>query len=250
MNDNLENQINLHSAGAIVRNITPFENLVSYQNDTELSQEFIEKWVNPFYMRIGHYDDTGWVDEVFSISPQITEEVTLKLLGDFNWRTRLVGAYFSVVKNYQSQIDIIGVHFLKSEVCCVGHIYALILAFYNSEKTIKFLEKYLGYYLEKPKLYFDQESALEAIIYLDEINNTNLFQIFEEKWINLNKMRNRLEKEKAVNLSKFIEKEQGKEIAENYLKEVLSAKDKIEIIDTEYIKAQVQIIDNLRKYCI
>lgn len=48
MGDSLENQINLHSAGAIVQHKTPFENLVSYQNDTELTQEFIEKWVNPY----------------------------------------------------------------------------------------------------------------------------------------------------------------------------------------------------------
>lgn len=250
MGDSLENQINLHSAGAIVQHKTPFENLVSYQNDTELTQEFIEKWVNPFYMRIGHYYDMGWVDEVFDISSEITEEVILKLLGDFNWRTRLVGAYFSAIKNYQSQIDIIGVHFLKSEVCCVGHIYALILAFYNSEKAIQLLEKYLDYYLEKPELYFDQESALEAIIYLDKINNTNLFQRFEKKWINLNKMRNELEKEKAINLSRFIEKEQGKQASEKYLKEVLSAKNKIKSIDTEYIKTQIQIIQNLQKLCI
>lgn len=201
-------------------------------------------------MRIGHYYDMGWVDEVFDISSEITEEVILKLLGDFNWRTRLVGAYFSAIKNYQSQIDIIGVHFLKSEVCCVGHIYALILAFYNSEKAIQLLEKYLDYYLEKPELYFDQESALEAIIYLDKINNTNLFQRFEKKWINLNKMRNELEKEKAINLSRFIEKEQGKQASEKYLKEVLSAKNKIKSIDTEYIKTQIQIIQNLQKLCI
>jgi hypothetical protein len=250
MNDNLENQINLHSAGAIVRHKTPFENLVSYRNDTELTQEFVEKWVNPFYMRIGHYSDTGWIDEIFDISSEITEEVTLKLLGDFNWRTRLVGAYFSAVKNYQSQIDIIGVHFLKSEVCCVGHIYALILAFYNSEKTIQFLEKYLDYYLEKPELYFDQESALEAIVYLDKINNTKLFEKLEKRWFEMNLKRNELQKDRAIMVSGIIEKEQGKQASEKYLKEVLSAKNKIKSIDTEYIKTQIQIIQDLQKFCI
>lgn len=250
MDDSLENQINLHSAGAIVQHKTPFENLVSYQNDTELTQEFIEKWVNPFYMRIGHYYDMGWVDEIFDISSEITEEITLKLLGDFNWRARLVGAYFSAVKNYQSQIDIIGVHFLKSEVCCVGHIYALTLAFYNSEKTIQFLEKYLDYYLEKPELYFDQKSALEAITYLDKINNTRLFENLEERWVKLNLKRNELQKDRAIMVSKIIEKEQGKNASEDYLKEILSAGNKIESIDTEYIKTQIQIIQNLQKLCI
>ena|SRR6218665_2167684 len=249
MGNGLENQMELHSKGAIVRHKSSFEDLTTYQNSAELNQEFIDKWVNPFYMRIGHYYDNGWIEEVELISSEITEVITLKLLGDFNWRTRLVGAYFSAVKNYQSQIEIIGTHFLKSEVCCVGHIYALILAFYNSDKTINILETYLDYYLEKPELYFDQESALEAIVYLDEINGTNLFEKFEKKWIKLNLMRNELEKEKAIKLSALIEKEQGKKISEEYLNQVLSKKKIKYKVDTNFIKTQIKIFLHLQKGC-
>ncbi len=96
-----------------------FEKLISHRNKSELNSDFIEKWVLPFYMSIGHYYDDSWIDNVINISKEITEEITLKLLGDFNWRSRLVGTYFSAVKNFQGQIDIIGYTFLKSELCCV-----------------------------------------------------------------------------------------------------------------------------------
>ena len=200
-------------------------------------------------MRIGHYYDEDWIEEVELISSEITEEITLKLLGDFNWRTRLVGAYFSAVKNYQNQIDIIGTHFLKSEVCCVGHIYALILAFYNNSKTINILETYLDYYLAKPELYFDQESALEAIVYLDEINKTNLFKKFKKSWIKLNFKRDELEKDRAIMISKIIETEQGKTASETYLKQILSDEKIVNKIDTEFIKTQIKKLSNLQKSC-
>lgn len=100
-----------------MRHQSPFDKVISHKNKSELSSDFVEKWVNPFYMSIGHHSDESWVENVINISNEITEEITLNLLGDFNWRTRLVGAYFSAVKNYQNQIDIIGVYFLKSVLC-------------------------------------------------------------------------------------------------------------------------------------
>ena len=249
MNNGNQNQIKLHSAGAIIRHKSSFENLKSFQNNLELDQEFIDKWVVPFYMKIGHYSNTDWVEEIKNISKEITEDITLKLLGDFNWRTRLVGAYFSAIKNFQNQIEIIGIHFLKSEVCCVGHIYALILAFYNNEKTLEYLELYLEYYLDKPNLYFDQESALEALLYLDEINKTDKYSKFHESWLNLNIERNKIQNENAINFAKIIEKEQGKSFAKEYLNERLNQKNETRNLKTEYTKKQVSIIADLQKHC-
>jgi hypothetical protein len=154
MDKNLEEQIKLHSAGATVRHLSNFDDLKSYYNGFELSQEFINKWVVPFYMEIGNYYDDNWVEKVKLISNEITKEVTLTLLGDFNWRTRLVGAYFSAVKNYKEQIEIIGTHFLKSEVCCVGHIYSLVLASYNDEKNIKIFDRLFRLLLTKTRTLF------------------------------------------------------------------------------------------------
>lgn len=42
--------IALHVAGATVRHRNPFENIEVPRNDDELSDEYIEKWVVPFYM--------------------------------------------------------------------------------------------------------------------------------------------------------------------------------------------------------
>lgn len=250
MDEDLKKQIELHSAGAIVRHQSPFEKLISHKNKSELSSDFIEKWVNPFYMSIGHYNDNTWIDKILDISNEITQEVTLKLLGDFNWRTRLVGAYFSTVKNYQKQIDIIGIHFLKSEVCCVGHIYSLILAFYNNEKTNGYLHSYLKYYLKKPELYFDQESVLESIVYLDKINGTNFYSEYSKSWHDLNTERNKIKNRDAVAMSKFIEKEQGVEAADIYLEAILSSSNSYKKnFKTDFIDKQIEILKDLQSFC-
>lgn len=122
-----------HSASATVRYVSPFENLQTYKNDEDLSADFIKKWAVPFYMEIASYDNSDWVDQIKEIKPEITKDDCLNLLGDFNWRTRLVSSYFSAVKDYRGLINIIGTHLLKSEVCCVGHIYALTLVFLRQE---------------------------------------------------------------------------------------------------------------------
>lgn len=190
MNEDFQNEMSLHSAGATVRHSSIFTHLESYRNNFLLSQEFIDQWVLPFYMKIRH-PSGSWAEEIKDLKGEITEEVTLNLLGDFNWRTRTVGAYLSAVKNYQNQIDIIGTHFLKSEVCYSGDLYALILAFYNNEKTMEYLDQYLTYYLQKPHLYFDQENVLETVAYLDQVNKTNHLLKYVDQWKNMTEYRNR-----------------------------------------------------------
>jgi hypothetical protein len=38
----------LHSAGAIARLISPFDNLPTHKNENGLTADFIKKWVVPF----------------------------------------------------------------------------------------------------------------------------------------------------------------------------------------------------------
>ena len=153
----------------------PFDHLPSHRNASALSKDFIDKWVIPYYMTLGKYG-YDWVDTVSVIEPEITKEITLQLLGDLNWRSRLVGAYFAAVKAFDDQIDIIGTHLLKSETCCVGHVYALTLAFFNKENANQYIDAYLNYYLTKPKLYFDQQIVMSASVYLDKVNSTSTFR--------------------------------------------------------------------------
>ena len=238
--DDLNEMANLHSAGATVRHISPFDNLPTYKNDKNLSSDFIKKWVVPYYMEIASYDSSKWVDQIKEIKAEITKDVCLNLLGDFNWRTRLVGFYFAAVKDYKELIDIIGTHLLKSEVCCVGHIYAVTLSFFNDENCIGYLNKYLDYYLTKPSLYFDQKFVMEALLYLDKQNRTEYFEKHLSSWKKLYEERNKLEEYQRQELAKLYPE----------LKTTNDTSSKIlsENLKTDFFDEQIAILHDLNKY--
>lgn len=238
--DELNEMARLHSAGAIVRHISPFDNLPTHKNEEDLSDDFIKKWAVPYYMEIASYYDSSWIKKIKEIKPAITKDVCLNLLGDFNWRTRLVGAYFAAVKDYKALIDIIGVHLLKSEVCCVGHIYALVLTFFNDEQCIGYLNKYLDYYLTKPLLYFDQQFVLEAVLYLDKKNRTDSFSQHFDNWKELTADRKRQEEYQRKELAKLhpaltIETDSDSE-------------KQLETLSTDFIDEQINILTDLSNY--
>lgn len=176
------NQIESHGAGAIVRHKSPFSDLKSFRNDFKLTQAYIDKWVVPFYMNIGTIDDDDWIRTLILIKKEITPEIIQTSLGDFNWRPRQTGAFFAAISNQTQFIEIIGVHLLKSEVCYAGDVYCQVLASFNTPDCIEYLNRYLDYYLTKPELYFNQRSAMEAILYLDKINSTHHFDLHFDKW--------------------------------------------------------------------
>jgi hypothetical protein len=192
--DDLNEMARLHSAGATVRHLSPFDNLPIHKNEKELASDFIKKWAVPYYMEIASYDNSNWIEAIKEVKHTITKETCLLLLGDFNWRTRLVGSYFTAVKEYRDLIDIIGTHLLKSEVCCVAHIYALTLSFFNEERCVQYLNKYLDYYLTKPSLYFDQKFVMESILYLDKENKTDHFTKHKENWKGFQEERSKIER--------------------------------------------------------
>lgn len=199
----IEEQIRLHSAGATVRHKYSFANLSSFQNNFELTEEFLKTWAAPFYMKIGS-DNDEWIESLAKVKNKITKEITLSLLGNFNWRTRQTGAFFAAIKNYTDLIDIIGVHFLKSEVCFAGRIYAFVLASFNTPQCVEYLNLYLDYYLTKPDLWFDQKQAMEAVAYLDKINRTNYSALHLTNWIKF--IENKLNWNKEINTD-WIEKQ-------------------------------------------
>lgn len=246
MNENRQNEINLHSAGATVRHRSDFDHLKSHKNDFELSKEFIDQWVLPFYMEMRHTSGS-WIEDLKQLKNEITEEVTLALLGDFNWRTRTVGAYLSAIKNYENQIDIIGVHLLKSEVCYAGDLYALVFAFYNNQKTIDYLNQYLDYYLQKPQLYFDQERVMETLVYLDGINGTNNYSKHLTQWEKMLQDRHEISKIRNLQTAEIIKQQEGKVKAEEFLKATNNFKFKYNL-DTEWITEQIHLLKELREY--
>ena len=180
--DDLKEQIRLHTAGATVRHKSSFANMIAFNNKEELTQDFIDNWAVPYYFNIGVIDE-NWVLQLIEVKEKITREIALKLLGDFDWRTRQTGSFFAVIKNYTDLTDIIGTHFLKSEVCFAGQTYAYSFASFNSDKSVDYLNRYLTYYLSKPDLWFDQQYAMEALTYLDRINGTDHTLKHSDSWL-------------------------------------------------------------------
>ena len=160
--------IALHVAGATVRHRNPFENIEMPRNDDELSDEFIEKWVVPFYMTHLAIADQTTIKAFSEAAKEINIDIVKALLGDFNWRTRISGAFFAAINNNRELEDIIGKHLLKSEVCYAGSGYCFALATFATDKAKEYLITYLEYYLDRKDLWFDQASAYFALEYLDK----------------------------------------------------------------------------------
>lgn len=171
-------EIALHVSGATVRHRNPFENLDVPRNDGELDEAFIEQWVIPFYSNSLSIADEGTITQFSSAAQKIDLEIVGRLLGDFNWRTRIAGAYFAAINNYKELVDIIGKHLLKSEVCYAGGGYCLALAAFGGDEAKHYLTSYLDYYLEKVDLWYDQADAFCALEYLDK----GLTEAQLEKW--------------------------------------------------------------------
>ncbi|GAB4024475.1 DUF6000 family protein [Spirosoma gilvum] len=171
-------EIALHVSGATVRHRNPFENIEVPRNDAELTEEFVKKWVIPFYRtNLSNVDETlikNFADTAKEINVKIVEQ----LLGDFNWRTRITGSFFAAINNYKGLEDIIGKHLLKSEVCYAGSGYCLALATFGSNNSKDYLTTYLDYYLERNDLWFDQAEAFCALQYIDISRAENLMS----KW--------------------------------------------------------------------
>lgn len=173
--------IQKHSAGAIVTHRGKFESLLAYSNEVDITQDFRDNWVIPFYMDLSRRDD-DWIQKIGQIKSEITDDIILQNLGDFNWRTRSTGSFFATIKNKKEYIEIIGTHLLKSEVCYAGNEYSIALCYFNTKESIQFLNEYLDYYLLHPELYFDQGAVISSIKYLDQINNTGHLSIHLKNW--------------------------------------------------------------------
>lgn len=186
--NNESEEIALHVSGATVRHRNPFEALEVPRNNVELSHEFIDKWAAPFYMTsLSNADDTT-ILMFAEAAKEINIDIVKSLLGDFNWRTRIAGAFFSAINVYKEAEEIIGKHLLKSEVTYAGSGYCLALAAFQTEKAKDYLIAYLDYYLDRKDLWFDQADAFCALEYIDKdqanrlVDKWNSFVTDKEHW--------------------------------------------------------------------
>jgi hypothetical protein len=161
-------EIALHVSGATVRHRNPFENLDVPRNDGELEEAFVEQWVEPFCMNGLSNADEATIAGFSDAAQKIDLEMVRRLLGDFDWRTRIAGAYFAAINNYKELVEVIGKHLLKSEVCFAGGGYCLALASFGGADAKRYLMSYLDYYLEQVDLSYDQGDAFCALEFLDK----------------------------------------------------------------------------------
>jgi len=161
-------EIALHVAGATTRHRNPFETLDVPRNQDELDDAFVEKWVMPFYSNAISNADELTIAEFATAAQTIDVDIVRRLLGDFNWRTRITGAYFAAINHYTELVEILGTHLLKSEVCFAGKGYALALATSGGERATYHLATYLDYYLDRADLYYDQGEAYCALEHVDK----------------------------------------------------------------------------------
>ncbi|MBC6492392.1 DUF6000 family protein [Flavihumibacter stibioxidans] len=181
-------EIALHVSGATVRHRNPFEELEVPRNEEGFSEEFINKWVVPFYMNSLSNADESTIKSFVDAAKEINLDTVKLLLSDFDWRTRITGAFFSAINNYTELEDIIGRHLLKSEVCYAGSGYCLALATFQTDNAREYLIKYLDYYLNRKDLWFDQADAFCALEYLDKeeankrLDKWNLFVADKQYW--------------------------------------------------------------------
>ncbi len=176
--NNEAEEIALHISGAVVRHQNPFQHIEVPLSEEELTEEFIDRWVLPFYMVSLSSLDEELIRTFANSAREIDPNVVYKLLSEFNWRTRITGAFFAAINNYTEFEDIIGKHLLKSEVCYAGAGYCLALAIFGTDNSKNYLRTYLHYYLDRRDLWFDQPQAFCALEYLD-INAANELK---EKW--------------------------------------------------------------------
>lgn len=172
-----------HVAGATVVHKSPFSDLKTPFKTKSLSEDFISKWVAPFYLE-RLLENNNYENAFLNVKDDINPEIVKQLLGYFDWRTRITGAYFASILDYEEFDDFIGINLLKSEVCYAGEGYLVALALFNTDKTRSYIIKYLDYYLTRPDLWFDQGDAMASMIWLDKINETNFIETksYIEKW--------------------------------------------------------------------
>jgi hypothetical protein len=131
--------------------------------------EFLEKWVAPLYLKLSQPDD-ALPPILRERANEVDEGVVAGLLGEGgSWRERLVGAWLAGLRDWQRFTDEIGGLLLASEYVYAGSGYCFALARFSSDDAATHLERYLDRYLERPDLWYDQNSAMAALRYLDDV---------------------------------------------------------------------------------
>lgn len=171
-----------HIRGATVVHQSPFSSIEVRSAEDVLSEEECEKWVTPFYRVSFRSLDKDFLKSLRNIYHQITPAIVELLLTEYDWRPRLTGAFFAGLKRFTSAENQIGQLLLRSDLCFAGKLYSVALAEFNTLNGLDYLKRYLGYYLTRPDLDYDQGDAMGAIAWLDTVNGTNNLEKLQPLW--------------------------------------------------------------------
>jgi hypothetical protein len=171
-----------HSRGMTVRHEGPFSHLEVTTTMDALSPALVGRWVEPYYLTNFSEPSSDQMRRFAESAAHLDSSILGSLLAEADWRPRVVGAAYVAAVRAHEHTELMGRLLLRSDVCFAGHAYCVAFAVLNRPECIGFLGQYLDYYLSKPQLQFDQGSALAAVIYLDEINGTDLASPRMQQW--------------------------------------------------------------------
>jgi len=184
----------LHSAGAVVRHVSPFSELeVPARRYTDADDSLIEQWIRPLYIAL---PERRLIETVYPRRHQVDLRLVRDLLSIYDWRPRSVGALLAALRMETATLDQIGRLLLRSDVCFAGNAYCFALARMNTPQSFDYLARYLDYYLTHPELRFDQRQALAAVHFLDQVNGT----AYAERWQSFVGRRRASDRENTVRL--------------------------------------------------
>lgn len=139
-----------------------------------------ERWVHPFYLRLLHGNFRGRClarepseerDRLIKSFQQALREIDCevidRLLEQFEWRARLVAAWFSGLRGWVQYRDVLGRSLIESRVCFAGQGYCAALACFADRESAELLCTYLDTWLPQTDKFYDQPWALPALVWVD-----------------------------------------------------------------------------------
>ncbi|MEM1070486.1 MAG: DUF6000 family protein [Planctomycetota bacterium] len=155
---------------------------LSHTITAKMQTPFIKRWVQPFYLSIlhGNYATrivVGAEREQFNADVRtalssMTPEIASELIRGY-WREAITGSWFAGLKRYRECRESIGDRLLESKTCYAGQSHAFAMACFADDASVEYLTRYLNTYLRRTDCYYDQDWAMPALMWIDDVQETH-----------------------------------------------------------------------------
>jgi hypothetical protein len=145
----------------------------------------VQRYVSPGeddvrrYLKLLHGNFLALPEPVFrSFAGSLTDdaqEITdddLRVLLDSEWRARLTAAWLIGMDRRIQFREQLGELLLESQLVFAGQGYCFALARFGEERDAEILTAYLDRWLPEESCYYNQDDAMGALLYLDEVHST------------------------------------------------------------------------------